>query len=240
MSEIAAFAKVCAYDRPGYAWSDAGPRPRTGTRIAEELKALLSTAEIEPPYALVGHSFGGLVVQIYAERFPDDVGGIVLIDSSHPDQALRTADLARLDTISSVLSLLAPTGLPRVAMPLPAGSPKARDESVRLKEKEMLSTTRSYEAMASELAAMRETLAEAQSQPQLGEKPLIVLSEGRRRAEFWHAMQEKLVGLSSAGRQQVAENTGHFIHHDQPAVVVEAIRQVVEQVRNPDSCLTCP
>ena len=229
-SEIATFTRVCAHDRAGYGWSEAGPTPRTGGRIAEELKVLLENAEIEPPYVLVGHSFGGLVVQIYASRFPDDVAGVVFVDSSHPDLAQRSGALAELDTVSSVLRL-APTGLPRLFLPLPAGSPTSREESVQLKEKEMLTTTRSLQAMASEMRSMRQTLAEALEQPDLGDKPLVVLTEGRRRAEFWHDMQKKLVLLSTTGRQQVVENAGHFIHHDQPQIVVDAVRRVVEEAR---------
>lgn len=229
-NDIAKFTTVCAYDRPGYAWSELGPVPRTGARIAEELKALLQSAHVQPPYVLAGHSFGGLIVQIFASRYPDDVEGMVLIDSSHPDLAQRSSALAELDTVSSVLRL-APTGIPRLLLPLPAGRASTRAESVRLTEREMLTTTRSLQAMASEMGAMRATLADAQDQPDLGGKPLIVLTEGRRRAEFWHEMQRKLVNLSTAGLQLVVEDSGHFIHHDQPQVVVDTLRQVVEEVR---------
>ena len=93
IEDIASFARVCAYDRAGYGWSEAGPEPRTISNITRELRDLLRTAQVGPPYVLVGHSFGGLVVQVYASRFPDEVAGMVLVDSSHPEPgpSLRSA-----------------------------------------------------------------------------------------------------------------------------------------------------
>ena len=85
IEDIASFARVCAYDRAGYGWSEAGPEPRTISNIARELRGLLRTAKVGPPYVLVGHSFGGLIVQVYASRFPDEVAGMVLVDSAHPE-----------------------------------------------------------------------------------------------------------------------------------------------------------
>lgn len=83
--EVARFTSVCAYDRAGYGWSERGPSPRTSERIVDELHALLETAGIEPPYVLVGHSFGGYNVRLFADRYPRDVAGMVLVDVSHED-----------------------------------------------------------------------------------------------------------------------------------------------------------
>jgi pimeloyl-ACP methyl ester carboxylesterase len=84
-SEVARFARVVSYDRAGYAWSDPGPTPRTMQQIARELHDALARAEIKPPYVFVGHSYGGLVVRTFAELYPGDVVGMVLVDSSHED-----------------------------------------------------------------------------------------------------------------------------------------------------------
>jgi pimeloyl-ACP methyl ester carboxylesterase len=83
--EVARFTRVCSYDRAGFGWSDAGPMPRTAGQVAGELRALLERAGEAPPYILVGHSFGGLVVRIFASRYPDDVAGIVLVDTAHAE-----------------------------------------------------------------------------------------------------------------------------------------------------------
>ena len=82
---VAGFARVVSYDRAGYAWSDPGPTPRTMQQIARELHDALGRADIKPPYVLVGHSYGGLVVRTFAQRYPDEVAGMVLVDSSHED-----------------------------------------------------------------------------------------------------------------------------------------------------------
>jgi pimeloyl-ACP methyl ester carboxylesterase len=86
--KVARFARVCTYDRAGYAWSEAGPTPRTMQQIAYELHTGLKNAGIKSPYVLVGHSLGGLIVRIYASQYPKGVAGIVLVDSSHEDQSI--------------------------------------------------------------------------------------------------------------------------------------------------------
>ncbi len=78
--EIAAATRVCAYDRAGYGWSDPGPRPRSPLQNARELHALLQRAGIAPPFVLVGHSWGSNGAQVFAEEYPEDVQGLVLID----------------------------------------------------------------------------------------------------------------------------------------------------------------
>jgi pimeloyl-ACP methyl ester carboxylesterase len=84
--EVSHTTRVCAYDRAGMGWSERGPEPRDARRITGELRALLDGAGIDGPYVLVGHSFGGLYMQTYAARHPDEVAGMSLIESSHPQQ----------------------------------------------------------------------------------------------------------------------------------------------------------
>src|SRR5215213_11997753 len=78
--------RVCAYDRAGMGWSEMGPEPRDARQISSELHALLKGAGTEGPYVLVGHSYGGLYMQTYAARYPEEVAGMALVDSSQPDQ----------------------------------------------------------------------------------------------------------------------------------------------------------
>ena len=84
--EVSDTTRVCAYDRAGMGWSEMGPEPRDARQITGELHALLEGAGIEGPYVLVGHSFGGLYMQTYAARYPDEVAGMALVDSSQPEQ----------------------------------------------------------------------------------------------------------------------------------------------------------
>jgi pimeloyl-ACP methyl ester carboxylesterase len=86
---VARITTACTYDRAGFGWSGAGPLPRTAGRIASELHALLARANVPPPYVLVGHSFGGLVMRIFSARFPAATAGLVLIDPAHPEEWLE-------------------------------------------------------------------------------------------------------------------------------------------------------
>lgn len=86
--QVASQAQTCAYDRPAQAWSEPGPPPRGLCTSAHELHLLLRRARVPKPYVLVGHSWGGLIARMYARRFPREVAGIVLVDSSHEDEYL--------------------------------------------------------------------------------------------------------------------------------------------------------
>src|ERR671916_981315 len=80
--EVSDTTRVCAYDRAGMGWSEMGPEPRDARQISSELHTLLSKAGIEGPYVLAGHSFGGMYMQTYAARYPEEVAGVALVDSS--------------------------------------------------------------------------------------------------------------------------------------------------------------
>ena len=96
---VSAFARAVAYDRAGFGWSDAGPMPRTAGRAADELRVLLDRAGERPPFIVVGHSFGGLVMRIFAARYRADVAGIVLVDPARPEDWLAPApkEQAKID-----------------------------------------------------------------------------------------------------------------------------------------------
>jgi pimeloyl-ACP methyl ester carboxylesterase len=88
---IAARTQVCSYDRAGLGWSDAGPMPRTAGRVAGELRNLLESASIAPPFVLVGHSYGGFVMRIFTARYRKDVAGLILVDPAHPEDWVNPA-----------------------------------------------------------------------------------------------------------------------------------------------------
>src|SRR5262249_44822905 len=90
---LAQLTRVCMYDRAGIGLSDPATVPRTGERIVEDLNTLLTKAGVAPPYVLVGHSAGGLIVRLYAHRYAEKVTGLVLIDTAHEDQFVRFAAL---------------------------------------------------------------------------------------------------------------------------------------------------
>jgi pimeloyl-ACP methyl ester carboxylesterase len=130
--ELAGSFRVVSYDRAGLGWSELGPMPRTADRIVDELHTLLERAAIPPPYVLVGHSFGGLTMPLFAARFPDEVAGMVLVDPVAPAEwnppsehdlkltrigakvCRRAASLARIGMIRIVAFLLT-TGVKQLA-----------------------------------------------------------------------------------------------------------------------------
>jgi pimeloyl-ACP methyl ester carboxylesterase len=89
--EVARFARVLGYDRAGLGWSEAGSMPRTAARLADELHTLLDRAGEVPPYLLVGHSFGGLVLRVFAARWRTETTGLILVDPAHPEDWVRPA-----------------------------------------------------------------------------------------------------------------------------------------------------
>src|SRR5215470_11356745 len=122
-AEAAKFARVCSYDRAGYGWSSAGPMPRTTGEIVKELHALLEASGEKAPYVLVGHSFGGFNVRVYAGKYPADVAGMVLVDTSHEDQndlmpasmkKFTRQQIAQLDTQRRLTPLLIFFGIARL------------------------------------------------------------------------------------------------------------------------------
>jgi pimeloyl-ACP methyl ester carboxylesterase len=114
--QVARFTRACVYDRAGFGWSEGGPMPRTAARIADELHQLLQQGGVPPPYVLVGHSFGGLVVRMVAARHPDEVAGVILIEPAIPEDWVQPADdqralmqrgtrLCRIGTVAARLGI---------------------------------------------------------------------------------------------------------------------------------------
>jgi pimeloyl-ACP methyl ester carboxylesterase len=235
---IMQFTRVCSYDRAGLGYSDASPHPRISKDIAEELHTLLHNAEISPPYVLVGHSMGGFDVRLFASVYRSEVTGMVLVDSSHPEQqkrfppALNDLDATWLRE-QEFLELAMPFGLPRIL------GFCGDDAEARAAECNFHGV---HESVA-ELKAIAKSAAQTGSSGPLGDMPLAVLSHDPDKPQpdlpedlvkpandAWSQMQKELVQLSSRGSQVIAKNSGHYIQLDRPDVVVEAVRGVVAKV----------
>jgi pimeloyl-ACP methyl ester carboxylesterase len=250
-SEIAKFTRVCTYDRAGFGWSDPNPRiSRTSYQSVDELHLLLTKAEINPPYLLVGHSLGGVNMRLYASQYPEDVVGLVLVDSSHEYQ--MTSEMwnrtKMLSWLYQVLRVVSQVGVLRVIgemnlLPI-LEDIKRESQKYPLAIQTLFDTFKSfcyrpdYWATASnELANIKKSFEEVQSVISLGSLPLIVLSQGSKdskmsdeRFQQWAALQLDLTKLSSNSRRIVAESSGHLIPLDQPELVVSAVRQLIEKV----------
>ena len=242
---VAKFARVCSYDRGGAGWSDPGTQPRTSQKFVGELHALLNNAGVEGPYVLVGHSLGGNNAQIYASRYPDEVAGMVLVDPlfynypSYLDPEVQNALAEAYPSAGSTLwtKFLATIGVTR--LPYTLGGQTDENTAISTHAKN------TYEAL-DETSSIPESAKERRAASvSLGDKPLMVLSAGARDPlpgasqeqsdrfnEAWTKSGADLTRLSRNSEHIIAEDSTHNIQYDDPGLVIDATRQVVEAVRN--------
>jgi pimeloyl-ACP methyl ester carboxylesterase len=232
---VAGLTRVCAYDRPGTvsevapvpgspaaddafipSRSDPSPQPRTAADVVADLHALLQAAAVPGPYVLVGHSLGGLFSRLYAATYPDAVVGLVLVDATHEDvwvrfqEQMTPAQWATFEAAQFDLT-------PQAAYPA-------------LERVDGIAST----------AQMRQARGTSPLRPM----PLAVLAHGRpfeaptpdwpgaAMEQIMLAMNTDLAALAPSARLSVASQAGHYVHQDQPALVIEAIWQVVAGVRD--------
>lgn len=234
--------RTCAYDRAGYGWSGMGPSPRSTSQITAEFERLLEAADLQPPYILVGHSFGGYNVQYYTKSHPDKVAGVVLIDSSHPEQAERIPEVRIKQARAGRPQMVTYFRDTAIFEQYPA--------DVRETVRRIVGSRKSMITQRRELASFGFSGSEVEF---LGDifpnVPLTVISRGKQewsehplgnaRAKEWQKMQQELAGLSPQGRQIQAQNSGHMVHLDQPALVVDVIRRMVNECHRSDHLMNC-
>jgi pimeloyl-ACP methyl ester carboxylesterase len=198
---VAATTQACSYDRAGIGLSERGPDPRTSQQAVNELHALLVNAGVQPPFILVGHGFGGLNSQLYAQLYPEEVVGLVLVDATHEDWYnqlrstlpvwVRDLYIRQLASNSEGMNLVVSTLQVRTAAPRPAVPATV--------------ITHGYGN--------------------------VVLPGGSVRAteDLWTKLQQDLAQRLPTATLVVAEQSGHAIARDQPDLVVRAIEQVRDQ-----------
>jgi pimeloyl-ACP methyl ester carboxylesterase len=237
--EIASFTRVCSYDRAGVGYSDPSSEARTSKVIAQELHALLQAAGIGPPYVMVGHSMGGYNVRAYTSAYRSEIVGMVLVDSSHPDQENRfPPELKNMEGSwrreAQFVAYSMPFGIPRLL---------GLCES-NVQERAANCNGHSAREQFAEFMAFPESAAQTSQSGSLADMPLVVLSHDPDKPstdlpadlaksvnDVWEKMQEELAHLSTRGTQIVAKNSSHYIQVDRPDVVIHAIRDVVDQSR---------
>ncbi|HEX8846083.1 MAG TPA: alpha/beta hydrolase [Pyrinomonadaceae bacterium] len=228
--DIAKFARVCTYDRAGLGWSDPAPTARTSLQMVSELHALLANAGIEPPYVMVGHSFGGLNLRLYASQFPEEVAGMVLVDSAHEDYPFRSPLLTRVGLLT------APLGIPRLfARFVVSENPIFnRDSKYPPAYRAIATSTKYLYTVMREYSAADQSWSQGRSSKKsLGDRPLVVLLPTSNHELFPVArkLQTELASRSTRGKLILVENTWHHIQHDRPDAVIDAVREVFEAVR---------
>jgi pimeloyl-ACP methyl ester carboxylesterase len=232
---VARDTTVCVYDRAGRGWSDATDSPQDGTHIAEDLHTLLERAHVPGPYVLAGHSFGGLYVQSFAAQFPDQVAGMVLLDSTAPKPGPPPTDTQSYNVIhraAALLSAVAHLGVGRLIAQASYGTlpQRAQDEA-----RANASTARHLASFLNEfLAEANTSMQEASSLTTLGGKPLIVVTadEGITDSQ-WQSKQDHMATLSTNSLHRHANATHQSLLDDEAdsAAASQAIRDVVSAVR---------
>jgi len=243
--EVSGTTRVCAYDRAGMGWSEMGPDPRDAKQITGELHTLLGKAGIEGPYVLVGHSFGGMYMQTYAARYPDEVAGVTLVDSStDPDQfgqrpeaqdsnePQKQASAVGPKLVRFGVSLPARLGIVRLLSELDPASPELPQQQ-RAQIDALTPSTRQWTTSVLELLAPTQTL-RLGSQGSLGNKPLAVVTAGTSEPG-WLELQDELATLSSNSIHRVVEGATHtslLYDRSDSRATSAAIVEVVAAVRN--------
>jgi pimeloyl-ACP methyl ester carboxylesterase len=249
--EIAKTTRACAYSRAGIMWSDPNDGPQNAKIIAEDLHATLEKAGEKPPFVLVGHSLGGPYIMTYTKYFGADVAGLVFVDASHPDQVQRFKAVTSY-TPSSMIMLIkagvafAWAGAVRVAPLAKKGVPHQPPQAVLAMA---AYAPTSLGPMLKEIESADQTLAEAGTFRQLGNRPVYVLTsmmplpkealaslkltpeQGVRYKEILKEMHDEEASWSSRSLHQLVPDAGHYIQFDRPDIVVDAVISVVKNVR---------
>jgi pimeloyl-ACP methyl ester carboxylesterase len=236
---VAADTKVCVYDRAGRGWSEAADAPLDAAGIATDLHTLLKRGDVPGPYLVAGHSFGGLYALTFAALYPDEVAGMVLVDSTAPASTATPAPTTRADSgsydfpvhVSALLSSTARLGVGRLLGQSDYGSlpPVARDEA-----RASVATASHLRSTIDEYLLANASAKQAAALTDLAGKPLVVLTAGSGSKAGWMADQDHLAALSTNSAQRVIEGATHaaLLHDEEYAAqTTQAILDVLSSVR---------
>jgi len=236
---VARDTRVCVYDRAGRGWSEPADTAQDGAQIVTDLHTLLQRGHVPGPYVLAGHSFGGLYALTFAARYPDEVAGMVLVDSTEPGSAATPAsspDNEGSDDVigrfSALLSSSARLGLGRLLGQIGGDDlpPRARDESLA-----SLATASHLQSTFVEYMRGGASADQAASLSDFGDKPLAVLTAGSGSDAAWMEAQDDLAALSTNSAHRVIDGAAHgdlVLEKDAAAAVSQAILDVVSSVRS--------
>ena len=256
--EIAKLTKTVSYDRAGYACSEQGPLPRTCKQLAWELHTALKNAGVNPPYILVGQSFGGFIVRAFARYYPGEVAGMVLVDAIQEDQKIfmgedtpkRIRDFAKGRIEPELQTSFIPppdTSTSSSAMPMEIDPLFKRfPENIQRRQLWAQSQSTYIPTVQAEMDWSPEDVSDLYQHRNtkeylLGNIPLIVMTKGKGGYEGRKdslqlekerlAAQQQLAKLSSNSKHVIDMNSGHNIHVEDPKAVIDAIKEVLNAVK---------
>jgi pimeloyl-ACP methyl ester carboxylesterase len=235
--QIAKFARACWYDRAGYGWSDPGPFPNHSDSVASDLHNLLTTADLKPPYVLVGHGIGAFHVRVYNGLYPNDAKGMVLVDPLNEDTTIHVHnhDENLRPAVIGIMKFFGAVGILRLIAPgpgtTPAGwTPKEWNTAVAMAWQPKSAVAHIHEVplwISGELA---------RSSGHLRNLSLTVLS-GEKHAELYRGQNveleldrhEALARQSVRARHIIVAGSGYWNPYTSPQAVIEAVRDVLAQ-----------
>jgi pimeloyl-ACP methyl ester carboxylesterase len=233
--KVARTTRVCAYDRAGQGWSEDAESPQDGLGAAQDLHTLLARAHEAGPFVLVGHSTGGAYAMIYAARYPQQIAGLVLLDSSSPEQLTRIPSFAGQYAVTRRLVALLPTlarlGLGRVVAASAAPAlPAPEADQVRA----LTATARGARNVRDEQSVIPQLFKQAQALTTFHAKPLAVVTASESlKTGGWAGAQQQLAALSTNRIHRVSDSTHTGLLEAQhgSADSVRAINDVIASVR---------
>jgi len=238
---VARDTRVCVYDRAGRGWSEPADTAQDGAQIVTDLHTLLQRGHVPGPYVLAGHSFGGLYVLTFAARYPDEVAGMVLVDSTAPASAANPGTPSPghggssdgMSRVSALVSTAARLGLARLYAQSDFGSlpPRSRDE-VRASA----ATASTLRSTIDEYVQATASSEQAAALRDFADKPLIVLTAGSGHDAAWSAAQNRMATLSTNSVHRTIDGATHqdlIANEVDAAATTQAILDVVASVRSP-------
>jgi pimeloyl-ACP methyl ester carboxylesterase len=254
VEELAKLGRVCIYDRAGYGWSDRSPHPRTSNQIVTELDTLLTKAGIKPPYILIGDSFGSYNVRLYAHRFPEKVIGMVLTDGLHESEMLKMSVQLQalklffisgfvMSVVGSILGIIRLMRICKVFELLKPELSKFPNHSLN-SIKRSFCRPKHWITMSREMLNLSASGREVRIANKFGDLPIVnIKANSFFKPSFWtifiplrganqlrKLMHVELLNLSTNCTQLQANNSGHFIWVDQPDVIIDAVKIVLNKV----------
>ncbi|OCA90329.1 hypothetical protein A8F94_00015 [Bacillus sp. FJAT-27225] len=228
--EISKVARVISYDRGNYGWSKTKRKSMTSLDSVEEMRDILSHLNIKPPYILVGHSFGGLSMRLFASMYPDDVIGLVLEDAAHENQyflstenSKRIMNFRRLVTIGYITSLI---GIPRLFKQKIGRKFLATeyDKSLNYIGYTLGAYKSVYQEYLDSVISAQQLLT---SKPLRMDLPVVVIS-AKKQTEGWKKNQLLLTDLTN-NTEHIEADTGHSVHLENPKIVIDSILKLINQ-----------